>query len=363
MPTAAPIATSTGAPGLAPSANLPSFFNSNPWRPVAQYAQQLPALFNTDAQRQNVENQISGNFDSGRSAAAAAASRYANTAAQTGGSAQGAGFAGAQAMLPFYRQANDARAAFGQLDLQARSQQGQIGADLARSIGTLQSQRQSMLSDYFQGQQRLNQSNNQFAQDLDYRNRALQQNQNQFTSGQGQQEHQFDVGTQLQLLQSLGILGGGGGRGSGGGGGSPAGASFSYMTNQNGQPLGPSDVGGFNAFNAYRQGLVTNQQVPNLLLSGAGAFTGGLGNFGGGGSFGGSASSLGGFAGGNYSGGFDPRSAPRLDPRSAPRMDPRNTSIPDWRSSASPDPRSVPSSTAYSTNGYGQDVMTNNQWL
>lgn len=349
MPTAAPIATPTGAPGLAPSANLPSFFNSNPWRPVAQYAQQLPALFNTDAQRQNVENQISGNFDSGRSAAAAAASRYANTAAQTGGSAQGAGFAGAQAMLPFYRQANDARAAFGQLDLQARSQQGQIGADLARSIGTLQSQRQSMLSDYFQGQQRLNQSNNQFAQDLDYRNRALQQNQNQFTSGQGQQEHQFDVGTQLQLLQSLGILGGGGGRGSGGGGGgSPAGASFSYMTNQNGQPLGPSDVGGFNAFNAYRQGLVTNQQVPNLLLSGAGAFSGGLGNFGGGGSFGGSTSSLGGFAGGNYSGGFDPRSAPRLDPRSAPRMDPRNVSVPDSRSGV---------------DQWGNSVSTNNQWL
>ncbi len=342
--------TSTNVPGLAPSANIPGFLSGpNPWRAAAQYAQQLPALFDTSAQRQNVENQISGNFDSGRSAAAAAASRYANTASQSGGSSQGAGFAAGQAMLPFYRQANDARAQFGQLDLQARGQQAGIGADLARSIGQLQQQRQGMLSDYFQGQQRLNQGNNQFSQDLDYRNRALAQNQSQFGSSQYERGREFDTTTQLQLLQSLGLLGGGaGGGGRGGGGG---GASFSYNTNLNGQPLGPSDVGGFNAFNQYRQNLVANTNIPGILLGnviGGGGFGGG--GYGGSGYGGGGASTsgFGGFAGGNYTGGFDPRSAPRIDPRNAPRLDPWNT---------------APAGTNTSSNQYGQAVSTNDQWV
>lgn len=192
---------------LAPSGQIPSSLQGSPWKPLQQQQNQLAGLFDTSGLQSAYQNQASGNLDQGRALAAAAASSYTNRAAQSGASSLGAGFARGQAMLPIYQQNNALMSDFASKQLQAKTSQGQIGSDIAGRIGQLQSARQSMLSDYMQGQQRLQQGNQQFNADLDYRNRALAQNQTQFAGSQNEKGREFDVNAgqqgQMNRLRAL----------------------------------------------------------------------------------------------------------------------------------------------------------------
>lgn len=181
---------------------LPKYLQgSDTWRPLADYQQQLGGMFDTSDISSNYEGAISSQFDSGRAMAAAAASQYQNRAQQVGASGLGAGYASGQAMLPAWQQANTMRADLASKQLQARTQQAGIGADLASRIGQLQSARQGQLFDYTNQQRNRAQSSLQFGQDLDYRNRALAQNQSQFTTSEADRNSQFGQTYDLQNRQ------------------------------------------------------------------------------------------------------------------------------------------------------------------
>lgn len=192
---------------LAPSGNIPSFLQNGTWGALKQQQNQLGSLFDTSGIENAYNQQIGMDMNMGRATAAAAAARYANTAAQSGASQLGAGFAQSQALLPVFQQANQMRSDLASKQLQARSQQATVGADIAGRIGQLQSAQKSMLADYMGNQQRLFQNQQQFNQDLDYRNRALAQNQSQFNASQSERSREFDVtsGQQgmLNRLQAL----------------------------------------------------------------------------------------------------------------------------------------------------------------
>jgi|GEM_PF-6758436 len=147
---------------LSPSASLPGFLQSQPWAAPQSYLGQLPGMFNTTGLRNSYTGLENQNFNQGSAIAAAAANQYVQRANQVGGSALGAGFAQASAMLPVYQQNAQMNQQLQNQLLQYHAQQAQIGAGLSGDIGRLQGGYQSTLSDYLTTQQKLAQQNQQF---------------------------------------------------------------------------------------------------------------------------------------------------------------------------------------------------------
>jgi hypothetical protein len=153
----------------------PSYLQQQPWQASQNYLASLPNYFtNTGigAATRNLNNQT---WNSASAIAAAASTRYAQTAQQNGASTLGAGFAQNAAMVPAYQQIAQNNQDLDKLRLQARGQQAQIGAGLSSDIGKLQEGYQSTLSDYFLNQQKLQQQQSQFGQTYGLQQQQLAQ--------------------------------------------------------------------------------------------------------------------------------------------------------------------------------------------
>lgn len=196
-------------------APFPSFLGGSNIGGLQRLQGQLPGLFNTKPLEQSYQNLASSNLDTGRALAAAAGASYSNRAAQSGASRQGAGFAAAQAMLPIYGQNNQLMADFATKKLQAQTGQAGAGIDLSSTMAKLLAARQGMLADYSLGSQRLAQGNQQFNQDLGFRNKQLAQQGSQF---QQQLWWDQDQKSPARLAQLQSLFGGSGSGGGGGGG-------------------------------------------------------------------------------------------------------------------------------------------------
>lgn len=177
----------------------PSYLAGNDTGALQSYLGQLPSMFNTSGLQSSYATMNQGVSDNSRAMAAAAANAYVNRARQSGASQLGAGFAQAGAMLPGYAQIAQNNADLAGKQLQYTSQQAQIGAGLSSDIGKLQAAHQSALSDYYLNQQKLQQSQSQFGQDLGFRQQQLAQQQSQFGQSQAQQLSEFGQTNALQL--------------------------------------------------------------------------------------------------------------------------------------------------------------------
>lgn len=147
---------------------------------LQKFQSQIPGLYDTSDLRQSTTNLENSNMNRGAAIASAATAAYANRAQQSGASQLGAGFAGAQAMLPFYAQNAQLENQFSGQRLQNNQQQaGQMG-NIAAQLAQLRQAHQGMLADYTGRQQQLAQNQSQFNSDLGFRNQQLKSQNDQF---------------------------------------------------------------------------------------------------------------------------------------------------------------------------------------
>ena len=174
--------TSSSSSGSGGDPQFVNQFNDFPtWMPkdgaantaqLTQFQKQIPGMFNTGGIEKAYHNQIDGMMAQGRGHAAAAGRAYGQRAVQAGASGAGAGFAQAQAMLPMYGQQNEMLSDLSRIQQSAKQGKAQAMGGVASQLSSMAAQREGMMTDYAQNQQRFALQNKQLQQQMEQWSRS-----------------------------------------------------------------------------------------------------------------------------------------------------------------------------------------------
>jgi hypothetical protein len=150
---------------------MPSWLNTNPDSNLSELLAQYGstgAAYDSMGQAQNkaYNDSIGYTVGAGSQAANNAANEYVNRAAQSGGSALGAGAVKAQAMMPTYKAANDLRVEGVNKAAETQQKGLDLSAQIAKTIGDLRNSYLGTLAQYADSQSKAMTANNQFNSEL-----------------------------------------------------------------------------------------------------------------------------------------------------------------------------------------------------
>lgn len=176
---------SVGPTGVTPSkfvggnqVQLPDWLNTNADSNLSELLSsygQIGSAFDPTAQTEARNKSIGYEVGAGTQAANNAANEYVNRAAQSGGSALGAGAVRAQAMMPVYKRASDLRTEAADAAAKTKQEGLSLQSQIAKTISDLRESHYSMLANYAASQSQVLTQNNQFNSDLALKNYQAQQ--------------------------------------------------------------------------------------------------------------------------------------------------------------------------------------------
>ncbi len=187
-----PLATANAAKGVStvsgvqPSAfvganhtQLPSWMPSNPDQNLTELLNTYAGVnsaFDPSGQVAARNNSIAQNTASGNQAANNAAREYTNRAAQSGGSALGAGVVKAQSLLPVMSGNNQLRTQAADIAAEAHQKAASLSSQIASTLGQLRTSYLGTLADFSAKQQGMAIQNNQFNANLGLQDYTARQN-------------------------------------------------------------------------------------------------------------------------------------------------------------------------------------------
>ncbi len=146
---------------------MPSWLNTNPDSNISELLAEYGNVGSeydqmSQAQNKAYNDSIGYTIGAGTQAAGNAATEYANRAAQSGGSALGAGVVKAQAMMPTLKAANDLRLQGVNQAAETKQKGLDLSSQIAQTIGNLRQSYLGTLANYADSQSKAMTANNQF---------------------------------------------------------------------------------------------------------------------------------------------------------------------------------------------------------
>lgn len=141
---------------------------------------QIPALFDTTELKNQYQSRIASMLSSGRIGAQNAARQFGTQQLQTGGNPALGGVVRAQALVPYYKQAQQLEGDLADKTLQSKQAQGSLQANVAQALGQLRVSYLNSLMGYDSAEKGRAQQQTQFGQSMALDRQKLAQQQSQF---------------------------------------------------------------------------------------------------------------------------------------------------------------------------------------